>query len=110
LNDNLVDAEYVENDTQQETGAVSYNFISSPEAKNFVDQDTQTDEKPEEREIQTQTELMSSKVAITQTSKVELCDEDCQTEEKQQQTREIQVSFKTESTEMGTDPDGDLLE
>ena len=53
---------------------------------------------------------MSSKVAITQTSKVELCDEDCQTEGKQQQTREIQVSFKTESTEMGTDPDGDLLE
>lgn len=53
---------------------------------------------------------MSSKVAITQTTQIELCDEDCQTEEKQQQSREIQVSFKTESTEMGTDPDQDIFE
>ena len=51
--------------------------------------------------ILTRTELMTSKVAITQTNQIGLCDEDCQTEEKQLLSREVQVSFNTESIESG---------
>ena len=47
---------------------------------------------------------------ISQTNVVELCDEDCQTEDILTYEVEIQVNGLQETTEMGTGPDIDILE
>ena len=61
-------------------------------------------------ENETQTEELQIREAITQTNVVELCEEDCQTEDLITYEVEIQVNGLQETVEMGTGPDTQILE
>lgn len=65
-----------------------------------ADQQTQTETEHKPIEIQTQTETTESKVALTQTIAIQYNDEDCQTEDVQTFSQEVQVDIKPEHAEM----------
>ena len=65
-----------------------------------ADQQTQTETEHKPIEIQTQTETTESKVALTQTIAIQHNDEDCQTEDVQTFSQEVQVDIKPEHAEM----------
>ena len=54
--------------------------------------------------MQTQTEELVTRVAITQTATVEYEEMDCQTEDVQTLSKGIQADFKKETCEIGLDP------
>lgn len=76
----------------------------------MVEQETQTDDPREAvAEIQTQTEDIINKVAITQTHSIEYNDEDCQTDIMVMFSAEVQADIKPQTSEMGTEPDAKMV-
>ena len=59
--------------------------------------------------MNTQTDVKQSQTGMTQTIQVELNDEDCQTDIIKSTSQEVQVKILPETSELGTDPDEDIL-
>ena len=59
--------------------------------------------------MKTQTDVKQSQTGMTQTIQVELNDEDCQTDIIKSTSQEVQVKILPETSDLGTDPDEDIL-
>lgn len=59
--------------------------------------------------MNTQTDVKQSQTGMTQTIQVELNDEDCQTDIIKSTSQEVQVKILPETSDLGTDPDEDIL-
>ena len=61
-------------------------------------------------EIQTQTSVLETRVAITQTAAVKYVSQDCQTAEAKMMSKEVQVKFEAQVVSTGVDAEENFME
>lgn len=77
----------------------------------MIDQETQMDDMtPAGIEIQTQTSVLETRVAITQTAAVKYVSQDCQTTEAKMMSKEVQVKFEAQVVSTGVDAEENFIE